>query len=245
MRLLLANDDGIDAPGLALMAEAAGQLSPDVWVVAPSTKRTAASHSLTVAQPMMMERRGERRYACSGTPADCIVAAMTWLFRDGAWPDLVLSGVNDGPNVAEDLAYSGTLAVAREATFWGLPAIAVSQVKNPDRQVGDVEALARLIGRLWARRQGWQAEGSWLSVNLPARLPAEIRQPRIGRDKIAAASLVQAEAGTRTELLVPRGRSHAALEGDENSLLAQGHATLSRLHWPADLRLEESLLDGL
>src|SRR5690606_17231195 len=95
----------------------ARRLTDDVWVVAPDGKRTAASGSITVARPLTMTRHGDKRYSCSGTPADCVVTAMTWLFEQDQKPDLVLSGVNDGRNVGEDLAYSGTLAIAREATF--------------------------------------------------------------------------------------------------------------------------------
>lgn len=245
LRLLIANDDGIDAPGLALLASAAGRLTEDVWTVAPDAKRTAASHSLTIAKPLKMHRLGPRRYSCSGTPADCVVAAMTWLFKDGGAPDLVLSGVNDGPNVAEDIAYSGTLAIAREAAFWGLPAIGLSRLKNADVQGSDADHLAGLIGDLWQRRQDWVADGSWLSVNLPLRLPAVLRQPRIGRDKIARECSVTARSGDVTELVFPRGRAHLASDGDENSLLAQGLATISRLNWTLEQRLEDDLLDTL
>lgn len=245
MRLLIANDDGIDAPGLALLAEAAGRLTDDVWTVAPDAKRTAASHSLTVARPLTMRRSGPRRFSCSGTPADCVVTAMTWLFREDDVPDLVISGVNDGPNVAEDIAYSGTLGIAREATFWGLPAIALSRVKNADHQPGDADHLADLIRRLWERRQGWVTEGSWLSVNLPSRLPATLRQPVIGSDKIARDCQVISEKGDLTELIVPRGRSHASTEGDENNLLGQGYATVSRLRWSGETRLDDGFLSKL
>ena len=245
MRVLIANDDGIEAPGLALLAAAAGRLSDDLWTVAPSAKRTAASHSLTMARPLRLEPCGPRRFACSGTPADCVVAAMTWLFRDGPRPDLVLSGVNDGPNVGEDLAYSGTLAVAREATFWGVPAIALSRVKRADVQPADADHLARLLSTLWAQRAAWVAEGSWLSVNLPHRLPARLRQPRIGRDKIAGGCEVLASDAQGAELVFPRGRSHASRPGDENDLLGQGFATLSRLTWPQDRPLPEGFAEGL
>lgn len=245
MRVLIANDDGIDAPGLALLAKAVGRLSDDVWTVAPTGKRTAASHSLTMASPLRMHRLGPKRYACSGTPADCVVTAMTWLFRDAPRPDLVVSGVNDGPNVAEDLAYSGTLAIAREASFWGLPAIALSRVKRADLQDGDADHLAKLIGALWARQQDWVSADSWLSVNLPERLPAPLRQPAIGRDKIAMASEVQSDLDGVTELVIPRGRRHASVEGDENSLLSQGFATLNRLCWRQERRLPDGLTLGL
>ena len=106
MRILVCNDDGIEAPGLGLLAEAALALGSDVWLVAPDRKWTAASHQLSFDRDLTLTAAGERAFVCSGTPADCVVAAMTILFADGPKPDLVLAGVNDKRNVAEDLAYS-------------------------------------------------------------------------------------------------------------------------------------------
>jgi 5'-nucleotidase len=245
MRILLSNDDGIDAPGLALLAEAAALVSDDVWVVAPEKKHTAAGPSLTMAQPITMRKRGERRYSCSGRPADCMVAAFAWLFADDGRPDLVLAGVNDGRNVAEDLAYSGTLGVAREATFWGVPAVGFSRVKNPQLAGGDKDWLARLIGWFWDSRGEWALEGNWLSVNLPSALPAEICQPRIGRDKIARRAEVVESEGDRTVIVVPRGRDHMMESGDENSAIEAGFATINRLNWYGETRLNERFLRAL
>jgi len=104
MRILVCNDDGFEAPGVRLMARLAHAMTPDVWVVAPDRKWTAASHQLSFDRDLTLTRKGERAYACSGAPADCVVAAMTILFADGAKPDLVLAGVNDKRNVAEDIA---------------------------------------------------------------------------------------------------------------------------------------------
>lgn len=245
MRILIANDDGIDAPGLALAEAAASRLSGDVWVVAPDAKRTAAGHSLTMAAPVAMKRLGERRFSCSGTPADCVVAAMSWLFRDGGRPDLVVSGVNDGRNVAEDLAYSGTLGVAREAAFWGLPAVALSRVKKPNLRRGDADWLAGLLRTLWERRAAWVAEAHWLSVNLPADLPAPFAQPSIGRDKIARTAQVVRESGDTVELVFPRGRAHASTPGDENSRIDVGMATVNRLGWAGQNALDPALVERL
>ena len=245
MRILIANDDGIDAPGLEMAAQAASRLSDDVWIVAPSAKRTAASSSLTIAAPVVMARVGARRFSCSGTPADCVVAAMAWLFADGAKPDLVIGGVNDGRNVAEDLAYSGTLGIAREATFWGVPAIGFSRVKNPEIGDADEVWLSGFIGKLWEKRAEWAAQGHWLSVNLPTRLPAQVRQPVIGRDKIASKAEVVEEDGDRTVIIVPRGRPHTTIEGDENSMIDSGFVTVNRLNWFGGTRLDDGFVAGL
>jgi 5'-nucleotidase len=186
MRILVCNDDGIDAPGLSVLEQVASRISADVWTVAPDAKRTAAGSSLTIGRPLTVRAVAERRYACSGSPADCVIAAMAWLFKDGGRPDLVLGGINDGRNVAEDRVYSGTLGIAREATLWGVPAIGFSRVKDAHASPDDVDFLAGLVSSLFGARAVWTAGGHFLSINLPAALPAQIRQPRIGRDKIGS-----------------------------------------------------------
>jgi 5'-nucleotidase len=228
MRILISNDDGIASPGLGALEEAALRMTDDVHVVAPEAKRTAASQSLTIAKPLTLTRCGPRRFSCSGTPADCVVAAMTWLFKDAPKPDLVLAGINDGRNVGEDVAYSGTLGIVREATFWGVPAIGFSRNKNPEVGPEDGPWLAGLIERLWTARSEWLVEGHFLSVNLPKRLPAELRQAFVTRDKIASTAEVVATSDAVTTLVVPRGRSKTTLPGDENSLIDAGYATLVR-----------------
>jgi 5'-nucleotidase len=167
---------------------------------------------------------------------------MTWLFAEDGKPDLVLSGVNDGRNVAEDLAYSGTLGIAREASFWGVPAIGFSRVKNPNVSKNDESWLEGLIASLWQTRGDWAMEGHWLSVNLPTSLPAEIRQPRIGRDKIARRAEILESDGERTVIIVPRGREHASRTGDENEAIDAGAVTINRLNWFGETRLEPGFL---
>ena len=243
MRILVCNDDGIEAPGLAMLVKAAQSLSPDVWCVAPEQKRTAAGSSLTIDRPLTMTRKGERRYSCSGTPADCVVTAMTWLFGADDRPDLVLSGINDGRNVGEDLAYSGTLGVAREASFWQVPAIALSRVKKPHLADGDIDWVIHLLQTLVERRSEWMLEGHWLSINLPERLPARMAQPQIGRDKIARKINVLEDDGEKTILKVPRGREHATQGDDENHRIAAGEATIQRLKWFAETPLPTAFVD--
>ncbi len=244
MRILVCNDDGIDAHGLALLHRVAQKLSSDVWVVAPEAKRTAAGASLTIGRSLAITTVKERWYSCSGTPADCIVTAMAWLFKDGAAPDLVLAGINDGRNVAEDIAYSGTLGIAREASFWGVPAIGFSRVKQPAVTSRDEDIIAALLSSLWRERKDWAAEGHWLSVNLPASLPAEIRQPRIGRDKIGRTAELVSQEGRIATIIFPRGRSHTTAEGDENSFIDAGHLCINRLNWYGETPLQSGLLDS-
>src|SRR5438309_1848792 len=149
MRVLVCNDDGIEAPGIALLAKAALVFGSDVWVVAPERKWTAASHQLSFDRDLTLTRTDERRFVCSGAPADCVVAAMTVLFAGEPKPDLVLAGVNDKRNVAEDIAYSGTTAIAREGTFWGVPSIALSQANGVSNSPAEMATLRRLLQVLW------------------------------------------------------------------------------------------------
>jgi 5'-nucleotidase len=126
MRILLTNDDGIHAPGLAALERIAGALSDDVWVVAPELDQSGLSHSLSLNDPLRLREIAQKRFALRGTPSDCIIMAVRRILAEKK-PDLVLSGVNSGQNVADDVTYSGTIAGAIEATLLGVPAIALSQ----------------------------------------------------------------------------------------------------------------------
>lgn len=240
MRILIANDDGIDAPGIALLRHAAARVASDIWVVAPERKWTAASHHLSFDRDLTLTRREEQVYALDGTPADCIVAAMAVLFRTGGHPDLVLSGVNDGRNAAEDAAYSGTLSIAREASFWDIPAIGFSRTKGGTSEEQDVAALATLIEGLWTKRDDWVREGVFLSVNLPKKLPAEAGLASVGRDKIAGAADIQSQDGDRIVWRIRRGRPHSRRPGDENSLIDAGRIAIVRHCWSDGAPLPQS-----
>src|SRR4029078_12374729 len=111
MRILIANDDGIEAPGLRALEHIACEITKDVWVVAPETDKSGASHSLTLAEPLRMRELGNRHYAVKGTPTDCVIMGVRFLLREEP-PNLVMSGVNRGQNLADDVTYSGTVAGA-------------------------------------------------------------------------------------------------------------------------------------
>ncbi len=125
LRILCSNDDGIHAPGLKTLEKIAKALSDDVWVVAPETEQSGASHSLTLAYPLRLREVTKRKFAVQGTPTDCVLMAIKEVLDRP--PDLVLSGVNRGQNIAEDVTYSGTIAAAMEGTVLGVPSIALSQ----------------------------------------------------------------------------------------------------------------------
>ncbi len=131
MRILLSNDDGINAPGLKALEKIARALSDDIWVVAPELDQSGASHSLTLRDPLRIREVSERRFAISGTPTDCIMVACKHIMK-GKKPALVLSGVNHGSNMAEDVTYSGTVAAAMEACLLGIRAIALSLTTTLD-----------------------------------------------------------------------------------------------------------------
>jgi 5'-nucleotidase len=126
MRILCTNDDGIHAPGLKIIEQIAKELSDDVWVVAPELDQSGVSHSLSLNDPLRLREVGPRHYAVRGTPTDCVIMGARHILKDKQ-PDLVLSGVNKGRNVAEDVVYSGTIAGALEGTILGIPSVALSQ----------------------------------------------------------------------------------------------------------------------
>ncbi len=134
MRILITNDDGINAPGLEVLTEIAFQIagpSGEVWTVAPAFEQSGVAHCISYTRPMMIAKLDPRRYAAEGSPADCILAALYDVLQ-GAKPDLILSGVNRGNNAAENVLYSGTIGAAMEAALQGVPAIALSQYLGPD-----------------------------------------------------------------------------------------------------------------
>ena len=169
MRILLTNDDGIHAEGLAALETIAAALSDDVWICAPETEQSGASRALTLTEPLRVRRLDPRRFAIKGTPTDCVMLAIQELV-EGAKPDLVLSGVNRGANLAEDVSLSGTVAAAIEAMTLGVPAIALSQMHAPYKadEPADFKAAeahgAAVVRSLLAA--GWPA-GVVLNVNFP------------------------------------------------------------------------------
>ncbi len=170
MRILLTNDDGIAAPGLALLEEIAATLSDEIWVVAPADEQSGAGHSLTLTRPMRIHRASDRRFAVTGTPTDAVMMALGQLMKDSP-PDLILSGINRGANLAEDVTYSGTVAAAMEGALAGVPSIALSQCYA--RQ-GMGETVPFEAARVWAAQvlapliEAPMAPGTLVNVNFPA-----------------------------------------------------------------------------
>ena len=175
MRILVTNDDGIHSPGLELLERIAGELSDDVWVVAPESDQSGVAHSLSLSDPLRVRAVSEKRFAIKGTPTDCVIMATRHVMK-AAMPDLVLSGVNLGQNVAEDVTYSGTVAAAMEGTILGIPSIALSQGYGPGGRdkikwhCGERHA-AGIVRRIMA---GGIPDGVLMNVNFPDREPDDV-----------------------------------------------------------------------
>lgn len=190
MRILITNDDGINAPGLEVMHDIAAQLAGpkgEVWTVAPALEQSGVGHCISYTQPMMVTEIGDRRFATQGSPADCVLAALHDVMKD-ARPDLVLSGVNRGNNSAENAIYSGTVGAAMEAALQGVPAIALSQYFGPEnKDLDDKFEAARAHGQATIRaildRGLWTKDdyGIFYNVNFPPVPAAGVKGLRAAR----------------------------------------------------------------
>jgi len=143
MRILLTNDDGFEAPGMKVLLDIAQTLSNDIWIVAPSDEQSGAGHSLTLSRPLRVRQRGDQQYSVDGTPTDSVMMAVAKIMKDGL-PDLILSGVNRGANLGEDVTYSGTASAAMEGALAGIPSIALSQAYPRGTMGNDVPFGAAL-----------------------------------------------------------------------------------------------------
>jgi 5'/3'-nucleotidase len=171
-KILVTNDDGIHSAGIKALAEALEEIG-DVVVVAPAHEMSAASHSLTLMRPLRIDKIDERHYSIDGTPTDCVTLAMSHILK-GDPPSLVVSGINKGGNLGDDVTYSGTVAGALEASIYGLPGIAISLVQRVDFDFGPAAELARELAR---RVLGdGLPQGTLLNVNVP---PGPVRGIRV------------------------------------------------------------------
>lgn len=174
--ILVTNDDGIHSEGIIALAEALRQVG-DVFVVAPAHEMSAASHSLTLMRPLRIEKIDERHYSIDGTPTDCVTLAMNHILK-ATPPQLVVSGINKGGNLGDDVTYSGTVAGALEASIHGLPGIAVSLVQRVNFDFSHAADLAVELAR---RVLGdGLPKGTLLNVNVPPGPVLGIRVTRQG-----------------------------------------------------------------
>ena len=232
-RILVTNDDGIQAPGLKVLERIARSFSRDVWVVAPDSEQSAASHSLTLRRPLRMRKISARRYSVDGTPTDCVlVAQRKILARKPA--DIVLSGINIGANLGEDISYSGTVAAAKEGASLGLPAIAFSQVRTPEGHVHwpTAERFGMEVLRQLARF-AWR-DGLLINVNFPP-LPPEmvtgIRACYQGRRDAGVQLVDYSDPSGRPYVWIGDFTSHRSVEaGSDLVAIEEGAVTITPLH---------------
>jgi 5'-nucleotidase len=216
VRILLTNDDGYHAPGFAILEAIARQLSDDIWVCAPAEEQSGAGHSLTLSRPVRVRQHGERRWSCTGTPTDSVMIAIGKLMPER--PDLILSGVNRGANLGDDVTYSGTVSAAIEGALAGIPAVALSQVYAREG-MGDTvpfEAAeawgAKVLAPLLATPM---APRTMVNVNFPAIPAAEVKGIRVVRQ-----GFHDYNRGSIVEGTDPRGYTYYwfGLHGIEHSL---------------------------
>ena len=189
MRILITNDDGINAPGLAVLEAIAHEIAgPDgeVWTVAPAFEQSGVGHCISYTHPTMLSQFGERRFAAEGSPADCVLAGLYQVMKDTP-PDLVLSGVNRGNNAAENVLYSGTIGAAMEAALQGLPAIALSQFFGPENNTLDNPFEAAAVHgtntvRKLLRHGAWDDDMNYrifYNVNFPPIPAAQVKGDKV------------------------------------------------------------------
>lgn len=198
MRILITNDDGIHAEGLEVLKTIALALSPDVWTVAPETNQSGTSHSMTLHTPLRLRQVDARTYAVAGTPTDCVIMAVRHIMKD-APPTLILSGVNHGSNLADDITYSGTVAAAMEGTVLGIPSIALSLMmgfeEGSRRALWDTPLthaptlVRKLIDIEWE-------QGMLLNVNFPDVAPHEVAGVAVTRQGVRDAALLNIDSRT-------------------------------------------------
>ena len=183
MRILLTNDDGIFAPGLDVLERIARRFSDDIWIVAPSEEQSGAGHSLTLNRPIRVRELGPRRFAVAGTPTDSVMMALGHLM-DGLKPDLILSGVNRGPNLAEDLTYSGTMSAAMEGAIEGIPSVGFSLLNySLDADFSGAAHVARIVASRVLEKG--LPQGSLLNVNIPSLPLEDLKGIKICRQAMA------------------------------------------------------------
>ncbi|HEV8322381.1 MAG TPA: 5'/3'-nucleotidase SurE [Myxococcota bacterium] len=244
MRILVSNDDGIHAPGIEALEAALARVG-EVWVVAPDRERSAVGQSISIHQPLRVRAAGARRWAVDGTPADCIYLALAELMPER--PDVVVSGINLGVNLGEDVFYSGTVAAAKEAAFRNIPAFAISQdVHGFARghgtleEVPDLGAAAELAAGLAQALGAARPSGGAGAPALPPRTLLNVNVPNTPPLGVRAAPLGVRNYVLEVERRVdPRGRSYywvggsasrpADIPGSDCNLLAEGYVTVTPL----------------
>lgn len=238
MRILLTNDDGVHAPGLKVLEKIARAISDDIWIVAPSEEQSGAGHSLTLTRPLRIRKHGEQHFSVTGTPTDSVMMAISNLMKDCP-PDLILSGVNRGANLAEHVTYSGTVAAAMEGAISGIPSIALSQVYSKEGMADEVpfgcaEAWGeRVIRTLIDAPLG---NRKLINVNFPAIEPDAVKGVRVARQGFHDVGMTKVIKG-----IDPRGYSYywfgmdtagaQAPHGTDLAAIRENYISVTPLHF--------------
>lgn len=234
MRILCSNDDGIHAEGLEALEKIAHELSDDVWTVAPEQDQSGMSRSITLTRPLRVRKVGEKRYSVDGTPTDCVQLAYSQLLKDKA-PDLILSGVNNGQNIAEDVTMSGTIAVAFQGMTLGIPSIAMSQTRMDRHEVPWETSVAhgpQIIRTLL--ESGWPKDVI-ININFPYRAPDDVQGIEVVKQ--GRREKLELFAEERTDLRQRRyywfgfsGQAHEPEEGTDLHAIYDGKIAITPLH---------------
>lgn len=246
-RILLTNDDGFDAPGLAALIDVARQLSNDIWIVAPQFDQSGMGQSITLNNPVRCQSRGDKQWAVHGTPADCVIMALSHLMED-LRPSLVLSGVNAGDNTGDDCNMSGTLGAAFTSLMLGVPSIAISldcasrkHLRWDTARAVLPDILAKLV------RDGWSDEHC-LSINIPD-LPPE-RVGKIAWTRPAQRTVASFRVEKREDLrekdyfwLYPEHNDDFAASDSDVLALAKGRVSISALALDRSSNITQMLFD--
>lgn len=237
MRILITNDDGINAKGLEILKAIALGLSPDVWTVAPETNQSGTSHSMTLHSPLRLRAIDERTYAVAGTPTDCVIMAVRHLLKDQR-PDLILSGVNHGSNLAEDITYSGTVAAAMEGTLLGVRSIALSLMmgfeEDGKRTAFWETALAHAPSLIRMLIEAPWRPGTLINVNFPDVSPEKISGITVTRQGVRDQNLLNIDSrsdpwGTPYFWFGFERRRSTLVEGTDLSAMADGKISVTPL----------------
>ncbi|WP_292053800.1 MULTISPECIES: 5'/3'-nucleotidase SurE [unclassified Brevundimonas] len=236
MRILLTNDDGIDAEGLTCLEKIARTLSDDVWIVAPAVEQSGKGRGLTLTEPLRVNKHGDKRFSVTGTPTDCVILAVNDLMPEK--PDLVLSGVNRGHNVGEDVSYSGTVAGALQGMAFGIRSIALSQSleRFHDEAVAHWETaeafapgiIKKLLDQKWP-------DGVVMNVNfpkLPVELVKEVEITRQGFRDIGELHAIRRDdlRGRPYYWMAFRGTPHEHPQGTDLRAMEEGRISVTPLH---------------
>jgi 5'-nucleotidase len=242
-RILVTNDDGINAEGLVVLESIARSLSDDVWVVAPELEQSGAAHSLSLHMPVRLRQLAPKRFAVTGTPTDCTLVAVQEVLPKYGAPkskkgkakpfDLVLSGVNRGSNAGDDVTYSGTIAAAMEGAILGVPSIALSQLcedrDNPRWEVA--QSFAPKVIRTLVEA-GWP-DNTIINLNFPDCLPSKVKDIRLcpqGKRNVGVALTGRMDVKNRPYFWIGGERDNTAdRPGVDIDLLYKGYVTITPL----------------